>query len=109
MQHQPFEVIATPSPQKYTRRTADQWLDLMKSYEDCGLNQHAFCQQQGIALSTFYSWRKKLREQNSRGDNPPQQDRFVELTPPTVSPTIDNGWDVELEFANGMTLRLRTS
>jgi transposase-like protein len=108
MQHKPFEVIATPSPQQKTRRTADQWQDLFKTYEGSGLSQQVFCQQQGIALSTFYSWRKKLRERHTLGGSQLQQDQFVELTPPIASPSIDNSWDVELAFANGMTLRLRT-
>jgi hypothetical protein len=108
MQHKPFEVIATPSPQKKTRRTAVQWQRLMNTYQDSGLNQQVFCQQQGIALSTFYSWRKKLRGENTPEHHQLQQAQFIELTPPIVSPSIDNSWDVELAFANGMTLRLRT-
>jgi hypothetical protein len=107
MQHKSFEVIASPSLQNKTRRTVDQWQDLLKTDEDSGLSQRIFCQQQGIALSTFYSWRKKLRELHTSGDNQLQQDQFVQLTPPIASPSIDNSWDVALAFANGMTLRLR--
>ena len=108
MQHKPFEVIATPSPLQKTRRTVDQWQNLMTTYEDSGLSQQIFCQQQGIATSTFYSWRKKLGEQNTPEDSPLQQDRFIDLTPPIVSPAIENSWDVELAFSTGMPLRLRT-
>jgi transposase-like protein len=107
MQRKPLEVVSSSAVKQYHRRTPSQWQDLMTLYEESGLSLQVFCQQHGIVLSTFYSWRKKLSEQTLI-DAPPEQHQFVELTPSTVKTSANNDWDVELALANGMTLRLRT-
>lgn len=107
MQAKPLEIVTTsPAAKTKCRRTARQWQELMQAYEVSGLSQQVFCQQQGVALSTFYSWRKKLRSQSEEKQVATNQ--FVSLTPPQVEVETVNDWDVELSFANGMTLRLRT-
>lgn len=110
MQTKPLKIVTTATSSKAkTRRTAEQWRVLMKDYEDSGLSQQIFCQQQGIALSTFYSWRNKLSEQSDLGDHrTTEQSPFIALTPLQVEKQAAKDWDVELAFANGMTIRLRT-
>jgi transposase-like protein len=82
MQRKPLEVVSSSSSavKQYHRRTPSQWQDLMTLYEESGLSLQVFCQQHGIVLSTFYSWRKKLSEQTPI-DTPPEPHQFVELTP----------------------------
>ena len=109
MQAKPLKIVSTStSSRTKTRRTAEQWQALMKAYEDSGLSQQLFCQQHGVALSTFYAWRHKLKQQSGLDDNQStEQSPFIALAPPEVEAQPSNDWDVELAFANGMTIRLR--
>lgn len=110
MQAKPLKIVTTSTSSKTkTRRTAEQWRALMKAYEDSGLSQQIFCQQQGVALSTFYSWRNKLSERSELGTHrATEQSPFIALTPRQAEMQTNKDWDVELAFANGMTIRLRT-
>ena len=37
------------------------WVQRIADWQASGLSQRAFCQQQGLAISTFYTWLRKLR------------------------------------------------
>ncbi|BBP44640.1 hypothetical protein THMIRHAS_08360 [Thiosulfatimonas sediminis] len=37
------------------------WVQRIADWQASGLSQRAFCQQQGLAISTFYTWRRRLR------------------------------------------------
>ena len=50
----------TATPHRYVRRSAAQWQALLEAYERSGLSQRTFCQQQGLALSSFVRWRRQL-------------------------------------------------
>lgn len=92
-----------------TRRTPEQWKVIISEHETSSLTQRNFCQQQGVAYSSFTYWLKKLKKMDPDAD--------VASTPLLVgieskhsasSPsTASNNWDVELAFANGVVLRLR--
>lgn len=47
-----------------TNRT-QQWLDLIRRQPGSGLNIQDFCQQNNLAKSTFYKYRKQLTTQSS--------------------------------------------
>ena len=47
-----------------TNRTK-QWLDLIRRQPGSGLNIKDFCQQNNLATSTFYKYRKQLTTQSS--------------------------------------------
>ncbi|MFT5653879.1 MAG: putative transposase [Psychromonas sp.] len=47
-----------------TNRT-QQWLDLIRRQPGSGLNIQDFCQQNNLATSTFYKYRKQLTAQSS--------------------------------------------
>ncbi len=47
-----------------TNRT-QQWLDLIRLQPGSGLNIKDFCQQNNLATSTFYKYRKQLTAQSS--------------------------------------------
>ena len=38
-----------------------RWRALVSAFESSGLSMPAFCQREGIAESTFYAWRARLR------------------------------------------------
>ena len=42
------------------RRSAEQWREIQQRFEHCSQTQAAFCAAEGLALSTFTLWRRKL-------------------------------------------------
>lgn len=44
------------------RRTSQDWLVLIETWQRSGLTQKEFCAQQSIAYSGFHYWFKKFRE-----------------------------------------------
>ncbi|BBP45022.1 hypothetical protein THMIRHAS_03950 [Thiosulfatimonas sediminis] len=37
------------------------WVQRIADWQASGLSQRAFCQQEGLAISTFYTWLRKLQ------------------------------------------------
>ena len=98
------------------RLTADRWRDLIRQQSGSGQSIEAFCRQHGLAVSTFFVWRRKLKT----GAVP----TFVELTSsaePTAAtpqvievknaPSLNEGADapppIELLLAGGLIVRVR--
>ena len=99
----------------YQSYSADQWQQIMRDYSRSGLNQKAFCQQAGLAMSTFSKWRKQLGLVNSD----PEAEAIADFKPlmpvsalsaATVAESSSNHahWDMELVLGTGITLRLRS-
>jgi hypothetical protein len=59
-----------------------QWIRVAEQFEQSGLTQKQFAQQQGLPLSTVQSWIYRRRRQASGGSVPP-----VRLLPVEVSST----------------------
>jgi len=84
---------------------------LLERQKESGLSVRSFCSNEGIAPSSFYYWKKKLRNDATRG-------RFIPLlvrTPGSVAcaasgqrsaPGMDNT-PLEITYPNGTTLRIR--
>lgn len=98
----------------YQSYSADQWQQIMKDYSQSGLNQKAFCQRAGLAISTFSQWRKQLGLVNSH----PEAEAIADFKPlmpvparsvATVAESSSDHahWDMELVLGAGITLRLR--
>jgi hypothetical protein len=82
----------------YVQRSAAQWREIIARYRQSGLARQEFCVQEGLTFRTFEEWeRRQRRAERSTG-------QFVEVNAPreTVSP-----WAVEVEFPNGVRLRVR--
>jgi hypothetical protein len=102
--------LKTKSTQKLkTRvyRTKAQWKALLEEYATSGLTQAEFCQKHHIATSSFYKWQKYFASQPAASD-------FIDITAPLAKaapPLADYGRDdhfqVELELAPGVVLRVR--
>ena len=99
----------------YQSYSAYQWQQIMDHYHRSGLNQKTFCQQEGLAMSTFSKWRKQLGLVNTR----PAVDTDADFRPLVSSPPLTvtaaaehtrdhDHWDVELMLGDGIILRLRT-
>ena len=95
-----------------TRRTAAQWRKLIERFDRSGQTRGNFCAANGLALSTFDLWRRKLGETQAPADEAHPESLFVELTNATESagsrtPAGAGAWEVELELGAGVVLRLR--
>ena len=94
------------------RRTAAQWRKLIERFDRSGQTRGKFCAANGLALSTFDLWRRKLGETQAAADEVHRESLFVELTnatEPAGSRTAAGAgaWEVELELGAGVVLRLR--
>ncbi len=74
----------------------------MAQYEASGLSQKTFCTQHAIGGSTFYYWRKQLRESSSVKNS---DAGLVEL--PMLAMGDSGPWRVEIELGDGMVLRIK--
>ncbi len=89
--------------QRRVRRSEGEWRELVARFEQSGQTREAFCAEQGIVLSSFIRWRKKLRNGFARPPVAVPDPVFVELT----SKHEASPWEVELELSAGVVLRLR--
>ena len=88
------------------RRTRSQWAQILSDYETSGLTQRRFCDERGVAYSSFCNWRKRLIQENTPSS-------LIELplelgvvnTTGSVTSTPD--WRVELELGQGIIVRVR--
>ena len=79
-----------------------QWVRIAEQFEQSGLTQKQFAQQQGLRLSTVQSWIYRRRRQASRGPVPP-----VRLLPVEVSSTpVAESGSLEVITARGVRLRV---
>ena len=85
-----------------TRRSRSAWEQLMAQYEAGDVSQRIFCEQHGLAYSTFGYWRKQLRRPVHNENQPAS---LIEL--PLLSTDESRGWRVELDLGKGMVLRLK--
>ena len=94
------------------RRTVAQWRKLIDRFEGSGQTRGKFCAVNGLALSTFDLWRRKLGETQAPADEAHPESLFVELSNTTEAAGSrtaagTGAWEVELELGAGVVLRLR--
>ena len=92
------------------RRSAQEWRKLLERCERGGQSHREFCEREGLALSTFQWWRRKLgAARRERKDH--DGTWFVELTDEDADTEKcvpeALAWEVELDLGGGMLLRLR--
>ena len=80
------------------KRSAADWQEIMKQYEQSGRSRAAFCRSRSIPESTFDLWYRKLQSKKARQE-------FVEIKP--VEETSIGGWLVEIELPDGTLARVR--
>ena len=93
------------SKTRRVRRSESEWRELFTRFDQSGQTREAFCAEQGVVLSSFMRWRRKLRPRSRRPPAVVQEPLFVELASKREAPH----WDVELELGAGVVLRLRQS
>lgn len=96
-----------------TRRSAAEWRRLDEQYQQSGLTIDAFCQQQGLAKSSFALWRRKLTAAQLMSSV--QAGEFIEVNlgprvtnhRPTAAETIQGIGELVVELPFGVRLRFR--
>ena len=91
------------------RRSRDEWVGLMASYEAGDQSQREFCKTHGIAYSSFCYWRKRL-SLTTNADSAELVElpaAFAERLTGERSPMANSPWRVELELGSGTVLRIR--
>lgn len=96
------------------RHSAEQWQAWIEEQASSGLSQHAFCDQKGLAKSSFRLWKHRLGLTPSSAASPSQSAAevsplFAPLSMPTTDETDDQarGWEIELDLGGGVCLRFR--
>jgi hypothetical protein len=92
----------------YDRRSRTQWCALVAGYEVSGVSQRAFCEQRGVALSTFRYWRGRLAQDAGEVRTAPP--RAVQLVPVQVVADLPagTGSGVMLRAGAGVRIELAT-
>lgn len=103
------------------RRNAAQWREIVERQRSSGQSVVAFCQAEGLALSTFTRWQRILRNSaltspKARQAMQPQSAAtplFAPLTPAPMpeapsksAPSLPGAWRVELDLGAGIRLIL---
>jgi putative transposase len=90
-----------------TRRTPEQWRQLIAEQAESGLSQEAFCKKRRLALSTFANWKRRLASNSTPEDGrAPDPSTWIDLGSLGAG---SSGWDIELDLGGGVCLRLRRS
>lgn len=83
------------------RHSAAEWQHFIELQRSSGESQTAFCQSQGLGLSTFQYWKRRLRAASPPQEPPPP---WLELS--ALPERRGEGWEIELELGGGLYLRL---
>ena len=91
-----------------SRRTESQWRAIFNRYDRSGLSQEQFCKREGLSLTTFAMWRRKIRAASSSLATQPSS--FVEVCIPdsvkvTEVQVPDVRPDLVVELPYGVVLR----
>ena len=94
----------------YTRRNKAQWKELIDNFEQSDLSLGAYCQENGIATSGFYAWRKRFTSEQESTASEALVDITSQLRAQSTEMKPDSSmWQVELELGHDCVLRIRTA
>lgn len=93
------------------------WRDVLKRFAASGLSVRAFCQEEKLAETAFYAWRRMIGERDAEAKRPvkarPAGSRKPQhpVKPPVFLPLLVSGdghahGAIVLELAGGRVLRL---
>lgn len=85
------------------RRGASDWHEILSRFAASGLSQAAFCRREGLALSTFGYWKRRLAAGDERTASSPKP-AVIDLGALEERPA---GWEVEIALGDGVSLTLR--
>jgi len=94
-------------PTTRRRKRAQEQYALIEKYLASGLTQKMFCQQHGLALSTFHLWLQNYRQAKHAVApvDPQSSERFIPLVfnSPQSAGTVPQ---VVIEYPNGVVVRI---
>jgi hypothetical protein len=90
------------SKELYTHRRREYWQDIIDKWKVSNLSGKRFCDEQGLALPTFYKWRRKLDYKAI--EDKQQAPTFLE-----VSLDYNRSADVEIKLPAGSVIRISNS
>lgn len=88
-----------------SRRSASEWHAIVAAYADSGMSQKAFCQREGLALSTFQYWKRRLRADEVH--SAPASESSPAVIDLGALDDRPAGWEVEIALGDGVSLTLR--
>ena len=97
-------------------RSAEQWRDIINQQAHSQSTIADFCSQQGVSVSGFYLWRRKLADEvlvenhnHSAASVPFIEFDMASLTDDAscVATSTQANWAVELQIGPHLTLRVR--
>jgi hypothetical protein len=83
--------------QRRRRRSRADWVEIVGRFDESGLSIRDFCKREGLALSSFQRWQRRLETVT--------ESAFTEIVSPVASAA--DPWLVEIEFPSGVVLRIR--
>ena len=87
----------------HVRRGASQWRAILSAFAGSGLSQKAFCEREGLALSTFSYWKRRL----ANDDAAPSSEAEAAVIDLGALDDRPEGWAVEIALGDGVSLTLR--
>jgi len=85
------------------RRSEADWRAILSAFAASGLSQKAFCEREGLAVSTLQYWKRRLAK--DAGEVEPQAGASViDLGALEQGPA---GWEVEIALGDGVSVTLR--
>ena len=84
-----------------SRRTREEWQQLIEAQQESGLSPAEFCTQRSISQKRFGHWQRRLQKVHHHQ----AENHWLEL--PSVPTSSSSGWDIELDLGQGLRLRLR--
>ena len=92
---------ATERGTKRQRLGEARWRELIAEQAGSGLSAAAFCRERGLSSSTFYYWRRRIREERGTAPDASEPRGFVR-----VESTVSSSKAVEAELPCGTKVRV---
>jgi hypothetical protein len=103
------------NPQRQPRRSASEWSELIARQDASGLSQRDFCDNEGLAVSTFTYWKRKLGSGSAtkprrEADRPlftPIQALPASAEASAEDEPTGSSWSIDLDLGDGLRLTIR--
>jgi hypothetical protein len=100
--------MATNRESRRTRRSGDEWRQVLSGFSGSGLAVEAFCARAGISDTSFYRWRGRLGASVKRPDaiDHPQWGSFIDAGPLRSEVARPARLELTLDLGGGLQLHL---
>ncbi len=100
--------MATNRESRRTRRSGDEWRQVLSGFSGSGLAVEAFCTRAGISDTSFYRWRSRLGTSVERADamDNPLSGSFIDAGPLRSEVALPARLELTLDLGGGLQLHL---